>query len=219
MLLNKKFILLIAFICLFLSIVTLQDTYAKYTSAVNETTDISIARWRILVNNFDIRSSSTTSNLIVPHFDGNTNIAANVIAPTATGYLEIVVDATGSDLAFNYTISVANSANSPVSDVVVTSCVLNPTQNSPGTNLTVTNGTVTGTVGLNDQRVNTFLVYIEWNDGNNQTMNNAADTATTLLEESVAQLNVTANFVQVGTSTPTPTPAPTPTASPEPNEP
>ena len=61
MLLNKKLSLLIAFICLFLSIVTLQDTYAKYTSSVSSSANISIARWKILVNNFDIKNELTKS--------------------------------------------------------------------------------------------------------------------------------------------------------------
>ena len=207
MLLNRKIVLLIACVCLFLCIITLQDTYAKYTSAVNETTDISIARWRILVNNYDIRSSSSTNNLITPVFAGNANIASGVIAPTAQGYFDVVVDATGTDLSFNYSISVSNSVNSPVSDVIVTGCTLN------GTDVTVTNSTVTGTITLSDQRVNTFRVYIEWFDGTGENMNNQADTATTSLSDSVAKLSVVANFTQVGS---TPTPSPTPEPTPEP---
>ncbi len=190
MLLNRKFVLLIAFICLFLSFSTLQDTYAKYASSVNETTDISVARWRILVNDFDVRSNSTTSNLITPTFSGNTNIASGVIAPTATGYFEVVLDATGADLAFTYTFTITNAQNSLVSDVRVTSATMN------GTPVTVSNGVITGTIGLSDQRVNYLDVFIEWNDGTGSTMDNAADTATTLAEESVAKINVNANFIQ-----------------------
>lgn len=209
MLLNKKLIFLIACVCLFFSIVTLQDTYAKYTSAVNETTDISIARWRILVNNYDIRSNASTTNLITPHFAGNTNIAGGVIAPTATGDFTVVVDATGTDLAFDYTFTITNHEDSPVTDIVVDSATLN------GTSINVVNGVVTGTIGLSDQRTNTFVFYIRWNDDNTQTMDNAADTATTLLQESVAKVSVVANFTQVGS----PTPTPTPTATPEPSNP
>ena len=193
MLLNRKFVLLIACICLFLSVTTLQDTYAKYTSAVNETTDITVARWRILVNNFDIRSSSTTSNLITPVFAGTTNIASGVIAPTATGYFDIVVDASGADLSFTYTITISNAVDSLVDDIIVTSCTMN------GSPLTVANGVITGTIGLQDQRVNTIRVFIEWLDGAGETMNNAADTSTTLAEESIAKINVNANFIQIVT--------------------
>ena len=133
MLLNKRFVVLLAFISLFLCVITLQDTYAKYTSMVNETTNIAIARWRILVNDFDIRSNSSTSNLITPVFAGTANIASGVIAPTATGYFDIVVDSTGTDLSFAYNISIANTENSLVQDIVVTRATLN------GTDVTITN--------------------------------------------------------------------------------
>ena len=214
MLLNKKFILLIACVLVLLCFTTVQDTYAKYTSAVNETTDISIARWRILVNNYDIRSNASTTNLIEPVFNGTSHIASNVIAPTAEGSFTIVVDATGTDLSFNYSINVANSLDSPVSDIVVTGATLN---GLPVTvvNNTATDSTISGTITLADQRVNTFVVNIMWRDGNGENMNNAADTATTLLQESVAKLSVTANFTQVPSVTPTPSPAPT--STPEPN--
>ena len=191
MLLNRKFVLLIACICLFLSVITLQDTYAKYTSAVNETTEIAVARWRILVNNYDIRSSSTTSNLITPVFSGNTNIASGVIAPTATGYFDIVIDASGTDLSFTYTIDIENSATSLVSDVVISNCTMN------GNPVTINNGVVTGNVRLNDQRVNTLRVYIEWRDGTGETMDNAEDTSATVGENNVAQISVNANFIQL----------------------
>lgn len=191
MLLNRKVILLAAFLCAFLCILTLQDTYAKYTSAVNETTDISIARWRILVNDFDIRSNSTTENLITPVFAGNANIASGVVAPTAEGYFDIVIDATDTDLSFSYNISVSNSDDSPVSDIRIMNCTLN------GTNISFVDDTITGNISLTDQRVNTIRVYIEWFDGTGENMNNTEDTSTTMLENSVAKINVNANFTQI----------------------
>ena len=191
MLLNKRFVVLLAFISLFLCIITLQDTYAKYTSMVDETTNIAIARWRILVNDFDIRSNSSTSNLITPVFSGTQNIASGVIAPTATGYFDIVVDSTGTDLSFAYNISIANTNDSLVQDIVVTRATLN------GEDVTITNNVLSGTVPLNSpNKVNTFRVYIEWDDGVDQTMNNADDTNTTLGDNPMAQITVRANFIQ-----------------------
>lgn len=191
MLLNKRFVVLLAFISLFLCIVTLQDTYAKYTSMVNETTNIAIARWRILVNDFDIRSNSSTTNLITPVFAGTQNIASGVIAPTATGYFDIVVDSTGTDLSFAYNINISNTENSLVQDIVVTSATLN------GQEIQVTDNVLSGTVSLDSPtKVNTFRVYIEWNDGTGQTMDNAQDTNTTLGDNPTAQITVKANFIQ-----------------------
>lgn len=191
MLLNKKFVLLLAFVSLFLCIITLQDTYAKYTSGVNETTNISIARWRILVNDYDVRTNSTTTNLITPVFLGNENIASGVIAPTATGYFDIVVDSSGTDLSFSYDITITNTIDSLVSDVVIKECTLN------GNQIDINNNKITGTIALYDQRVNTFRVFIEWNDGEGSVMNNQEDTSTTLDENPVAKVNVNAHFTQV----------------------
>ena len=191
MLLNKKFVLLLAFVSLFLCIITLQDTYAKYTSGVNETTNISIARWRILVNDYDVRTNSTTTNLITPVFLGNENIASGVIAPTATGYFDIVVDSSGTDLSFSYDITITNTIDSLVSDVVIKECTLN------GNQIDINNNKITGTIALYDQRVNTFRDFIEWNDGEGSVMNNQEDTSTTLDENPVAKVNVNAHFTQV----------------------
>lgn len=190
MMLNKKIVLLLACVSLFLCIITLQDTYAKYTSSVSETTNVSIARWRILVNDYDIRDGATTSNLITPVFLGTENIASGVIAPTATGYFDIIVDASGTDLSFTYTISIANNEESLVNDIIITGCSLN---DQP---INISNNTVTGTIRLSDQRVNTIRVYIEWNDGEGSVMNNQDDTNTTLDENPVAKVDVNAHFIQ-----------------------
>ncbi len=191
MLLNRKFVLLIASICLFLSITTLQDTYAKYASSINETTNISIARWNILVNDYDISTGSTTSNLIQPTFSGGVNIASGVIAPTATGYFDIEIDATNTDLSFGYSITVENDPNSLVSDVRISSCTRG------GSTLSATNGAFTGTVRLVDPRVTTITCYVEWNDGAGSTMDNAADTQAAGVTNAAATINVSANFIQL----------------------
>ncbi len=196
MLLNRKFVLLAACICLFLSAITIQDTYAKYTSSVNETTQIAVARWRILVNNFDIRNSSTTTNLIQPQFDGTTNIASGVIAPTATGYFDVLIDASGTDLSFYYNITVTNALDSIVSDVIVTGADFYAGNGSTSVPLAVNNGNVTGSIHLSDQRLNKIRFHIQWKDGTGENMDNTEDTATTMELESVAKLSVVANFIQ-----------------------
>lgn len=188
---NKKFIVLLAFVSLFLCIVTLQDTYAKYVSHANGTTDISIARWRILLNDFDIRNELTTSNLITPVFSGNENIASGVIAPTSTGYFDIVIDSSETDVAFTYNVTVNNSEDSLVDDIVITGCNFN------GQPANFNDNTVSGTIYLTDaSRVNTLRVFIEWNDGNGQSMDNEADTNTTKSSNPVAKIAVDARFIQ-----------------------
>lgn len=189
--LNKKIIVLLAFVSLLLSIVTVQDTYAKYVAHVDGTTDISIARWRILLNDFDVRNQLTSSNLITPVLNGNTYIASNVIAPTATGYFVVEIDASDTDVSFTYTITIENDDDTLVDDLEITNCYIN------GQQVNHNNGTITGTVGVNDiSKVKELYVYFQWNDGNGQTMDNEDDTLTTTAQDPLAKVAVTAHFIQ-----------------------
>lgn len=188
---NKKIMILLAFVSLFLCVITLQDTYAKYTSHVNGDSNISIARWRILVNNFDIKEELTTSNLITPVFSGNENVKDGVIAPTSTGYFDIIIDSTDTDVSFTYNITVNSSEDSIVDDMVITGCSLN------GQSVGFADNTAMGTIMVNSAtKINTLRVYIEWNDGEGSTMDNAADTDTTRAADSVAKILVDAHFTQ-----------------------
>ena len=64
---NKKVYIILAGAIIFLSITVflIHDSYAKYLTALNETTNIRVARWRILVNNNDIRYIN--QNIICNH--------------------------------------------------------------------------------------------------------------------------------------------------------
>ncbi len=188
---NKKIVLLIAIVSLLFTVLTIQDTYAKYTSSVSSSTNISIARWKILVNSFDIKNELTTGSLITPVFEGSSYIAGDVIAPTATGYFDVVIDSTETDVAFTYTMSISNAQDSLVTDLEIDRCLLN------GSQVPLTNGQITGSIRLTDNQTNTIRVYIRWKDGSGETMNNAADTATTKNANPVAKVNVTLNFTQL----------------------
>ena len=56
----KRIILLLACLSLIFTLTTIKDTYSKYKTDLTGTTNIKVARWRILVNNkvFSIVSPS-----------------------------------------------------------------------------------------------------------------------------------------------------------------
>ena len=91
--LNRKITFLLALLALFYCVSLIQSTYAKYLSTADADTNITIARWNILVNNQDISQNSNFSEVLEPTFTGNENIKEGVIAPTATGYFDITLDA------------------------------------------------------------------------------------------------------------------------------
>ena len=190
---KKKLILLVVLsiiLCLFFFFFSL----AKYITAADETANISIARWKILVNDEDIRDENTVNTVINPVFLGNDNIAENIIAPTSEGYFDLIIDAREADVSFKYKISMSVNQNSSVKDLVATKYVVNGGE--PIT-MDINNQTIENTVlyGNNNSTIN-IRVYIVWNDGDGSLMDNSADTLATTSGNS-AMMNVSLNFTQV----------------------
>lgn len=189
---NKKIILLMLCISILLCFLTMQETYAKYSTSNTATSNISIARWRILVNNFDVRNDISTSTVIQPVFNGNNNISDGYIAPTANGYFDILIDATETDVSFNYQIAIDQNDNNEVLDLVITGYSINNEATQ------TYNSNITGSINKSDtNKTIQIRVFVTWNDGIGSTMNNEADTNTTG-EDKTAKLDVNLNFIQQG---------------------
>ncbi len=190
----KKRLILLVVLSIILCLFFVQESLAKYITAADETANISIARWKILVNDEDIRDENTVNTVINPVFLGNDNIAENIIAPTSEGYFDLIIDAREADVSFKYKISMSVNQNSSVKDLVATKYVVNGGE--PIT-MDINNQTIENTVlyGNNNSTIN-IRVYIVWNDGDGSLMDNSADTLATTSGNS-AMMNVSLNFTQV----------------------
>lgn len=190
----KKRLILLVVLSIILCLFFVQESLAKYITAADETANISIARWKILVNDEDIRDENAVNTVINPVFFGNDNIAENIIAPTSEGYFDLIIDAREADVSFKYKISMSVNQNSSVKDLVATKYVVNGGE--PIT-MDINNQTIENTVlyGNNNSTIN-IRVYIVWNDGDGSLMDNSADTLATTSGNS-AMMNVSLNFTQV----------------------
>ena len=191
---KKSFILLVGiFICLLLFSIVL--IYAKYLSSASGQTDVNIARWNIIVNDKSIKNNTDISSAIQPVFEGNENIASNIIAPTAEGYFDLNFDFTDVDVSFKYEITVSSNENSSVSDLVTTGY-----SQDDGEKITFDefNKPITDTISLGDNIDNRKIrVYIIWNDDEtSSTMTDEDDTQSTK-QDLPALLNVNISFTQV----------------------
>lgn len=190
----KRIILLLACLSLIFTLTTIKDTYSKYKTDLTGTTNIKVARWRILVNNKDIRNNSEISNVITPTFIENENIAENVIAPTSEGYFDIVIDCTDVDVSFSYELTTSINSNSSVTDLITTGYSIN---GQPKIDLSE-NTPITDTILKNNNPKTILLrIYIKWDDSSTNQMDNQADTKATLDNNNLAKLDVTLNFKQV----------------------
>lgn len=188
--LNRKITFLLALLALFYCVSLIQSTYAKYLSTADADTNITIARWNILVNNQDISQNSNFSEVLEPTFTGNENIKEGVIAPTATGYFDITLDGSTTDVSFSYDISLSEADDNTVTDLKITKYEID------GHSYTY-NGPISGNILLNDQnRALTVRVYVEWVDQtDDETMTNVDDT--TAANSGVAKFKVNVNVIQL----------------------
>ena len=73
----KKRLILLVVLSIILCLFFVQESLAKYITAADETANISIARWKILVNDEDIRDENTVNTVINPVFLGNDNYCSD----------------------------------------------------------------------------------------------------------------------------------------------
>lgn len=192
---NKKITIPLCIICFLLCLFFIEDTYAKYITSTNESASMNIARWRILVNNKDIRENSTTNAIITPIFNGNDNINSGIIAPTSEGYFDLVIDATEADVSFKYKIEISVNQNSPVKDLIATKYIIDNGNEIP---LEKDNATIENTVLHKDNtKPINIRVYIMWDDSDEATMNNDADTEATKQVDNPAKMDVKLSFTQL----------------------
>ena len=203
---EKKYIIIMGIIIIVLLSIIIGNTVAKYITSKSSNADINIARWQVLVNNTDVTSAASLNNVIIPVFPGNNNIANGVIAPTAEGYFDILIDASNTDVSLSYEITTSPNDSSIVTDLVMSGYAIDggtrqdiiPDENDEFK--------VTGNILYNSQDKDVSLrIYLKWNDDENDgaTMTNSIDTSTTQAQESVAKVNVNLKFTQLPTNTPT----------------
>ena len=191
---NRKFRLLLACISLLLLVDMIQDSYAKYVSSAEGESTFTIASWTFLVNQQDVVSNNDFSTTILPVIDPNNNIKAGTIAPTSTGYFDITIDSSNVEVAFDEEISLSTSASNTVDDIIFTGYKLNNSASIIEFQNT-TNPTITVNHNLNEQQtVNTYRFFIEWDDGVNETMDNADDVDASA--NGVASVSVNLHFIQ-----------------------
>lgn len=189
----KKITLLLALLSLLTTIVTINQTYAKYQTNIGGSANIKVARWYILVNNQDIINNSSSKIQITPTLEGSTHIKKDVIAPTSEGYFDLIIDAKDVDVSFAYNIQITTAKESNVKDYIAHSYTKNQGQIEP-----LTNNTITGNIYEKDStKIINIRVYTKWNEDENSTMDNKEDTKATIEGSNNAILDVKLNFKQI----------------------
>ena len=187
----KKFKLLVILFCLAVSFSLISNTYSRYVASSEGNVEVSFAKWEILVNNTDITNSNVSEITFNPTIEANSNVASGKVAPSSTGYFDIEIDPTNADVSFQYTISL-DIDSEDITDLIITKYAVLDNDYTEGDTLTyntLSNGTISNTMNYSSGFENfTIRVFFEWYEGNNETMNDAADT---LVGENADQIDFT----------------------------
>ena len=149
-----------------LSIIYLVNTYALLETNAQATVTEDVGKWQIKLNNTDISHGITNSfninNLV---YTDNANIDDNVIAPGRSGYFDIVIDPSGTDVSIRYDITLnINSDDYPEN------INFNVADISDNSTIKSDINTYSGTIDLNNIKLNktlTLRITVNWQDNIN----------------------------------------------------
>ena len=178
----KKVWILIGMIMILFTIYEVATSYAKYTSEATATADKEIGAWVVKVNQTDIASASATTAFTIDSltYTSTQNVMPGKMAPSSSGYFDIVIDPTDCSVAIKYDATLDFSALN-ISDAINFDSVYKVVQDEETAQGIIRTGenTYSGIIGLSDvtNGVPTKLrFYVTWSEDGTET-NDEADSA------------------------------------------
>lgn len=98
---KKRFVNFIAFYTIIVFFMFINYTFSRYTGTTEITAGIEIAKFTIKVNETTVEQNNTFELKLSP----TTNTTDNKISPDSTGYFDIEIDPTGTEVSLEYHIS------------------------------------------------------------------------------------------------------------------
>lgn len=148
----KKVFSMVGIIMLLVVLFFVANTFSKYIAQVNGVGNAGIAKWKFKVNGQE-------DNLGTIKLSDNVNPASLVqgkIAPGTSGNFDLVLDATGSEVAVDYKVDFSNETNKPTH---LTFTYQGNNYNS----LEALEKAISGTINANDEtKVRTLNITWQW---------------------------------------------------------
>lgn len=189
----KKYLYMLSIIALIISLIVINNTYALLESNANATSNLGIGKWIIKLNNVDI-SKGYSENFIIDNMidSENENIEDGYIAPGKSGYFDIVIDPSGTEVAIRYDIQInLESMNLP--DNIKLS-VDNLSNNTP---IKTDNNRYSGIISLDDiNKGNNITLRLNINWDNSDDNYNDTDTEYGMVQDNNFKIPITINLKQ-----------------------
>lgn len=103
---NKK---ILALALLLLLVFVSFGTYAIYkTTATSDSASVSAAAWVITVNDTNVVTGTHTFELGTINWGSQTHVATGKIAPGSSGTVDLILDATGTEVSLDYLVQIGS---------------------------------------------------------------------------------------------------------------
>lgn len=186
----------------------MSNTYSKYVAGTESNIELLFAKWQIVVSDIDITNNAETNIDFVPVIEENEHVAENVVAPSSKGYFDINIDPSNVGLSFKYTVNL-KIENEEIADLNLTEYSIitdDYTEGDPLDSIDLEDDIIINSLYF-DKNIENFQhrpfiirIYFEWYEGENELMDNEADTILghlAAIEEKTFKMNATLSFEQI----------------------
>ena len=149
----------IIYLLILILFIAIPTTFSRYTITAEGETSVSIANWQIAINGVNLSHTTTLNNKIDLIYDNKQN---GIILPGETGYFDIVIDPTGTEVSIEYEITI-DLSNMP-QNMILTGYTLNAGEmtNVPNNNTFTNEIHLSNQSKLDESNKQTYRVYWQW---------------------------------------------------------
>lgn len=186
---TKRLLWATAIFFVFITIIIItNESYALLETISSGNAEVNTGGWTIKLNEKNISSGVTEKFTLnnITYDNTNTNIDEKYIAPGKSGYFDIILDPTGTEVAISYEIKVNLEDTNYPSNIKFSVEELNSSAN-----ITSENNTFTGVISLEEvtkSKTITLRLHLNWE---NDEQFNEEDTSLGIVENNKFEIPIT----------------------------
>lgn len=186
---TKRLLWATAIFFVFITIIIItNESYALLETISSGNAEVNTGGWTIKLNEKNISSGVTERFTLnnITYDNSNTNIDEKYIAPGKSGYFDIILDPTGTEVAISYEIKVNLEDTNYPSNIKFSVEELNSSSN-----ITSENNTFTGVISLEEvtkSKTITLRLHLNWE---NDEQFNEEDTSLGIVENNKIEVPIT----------------------------
>ena len=153
----RRNIIIVGLFAFLMTILTVVETYALFETNGEASTDMSIGKWKILLNDADVVTARTISIDDFVYENGE-HTDSNYFAPGSSAYFDLVIDATDCDVSVSYNLNINDSVIDEYPNIYFSVTDMS-------TNETVIENNYSGVISIDEEnKVRTLRITLTWDN-------------------------------------------------------